>query len=66
MVLKGSAKYSGSYKLIKEVESFRKRQEVPGKRFWMSGVSEGLEKCMDATEWCREARKVRKSIKFRN
>ena len=66
MVRKCSIKYSWSYKPIEEVKSFRKRQEVPGKRFWMSDVSGGLKKCMDASEWCREAQKVWKNVKFRN
>ena len=66
MMWKGSAKDSGSYKLIKEVKSFRKRQEMPGKHFWMLEVSRGLEECTDASEWCREAWKVQKDIKFRN
>ena len=39
---------------------------MPGKRFWMSEVSGGLEKCMEASEWCRVARKVRKGVKFGN
>ena len=39
---------------------------MPGKCFWMSEVSGGLEKCMDASEWCRDALKVRKGVKFGN
>ena len=39
---------------------------MPGECFWMSEVSGGLEKCMDALEWCREAQKVRKGVKFGN
>ena len=48
IVRKGFTKDLGSYEPIEEVESFRKRQEVPGKCFWMSEVSGGLEKCMEA------------------
>ena len=66
MVWKGSAKDFEDFECIQEVESFRKRQEVPGKCFWMSEVSGGLERCMDALEWCREAQKVRKGVKFGN
>ena len=66
MVWKGSTKYSESFEQIQEVKSFKKRQEVPGKCFWMSEVSGGLEKCMDASEWCREAWKVRKGVNFGN
>ena len=66
MVQKGSVEDSQGFERIKEVESLNKRQEVPGKRFWMSEVSRGLEKFMVASEWCREARKVRKGIKFGN
>ena len=44
----------------------QEEEEVPGKHFWMSEVSGGLEKCMDALEWCREAQKVRKGVKFGN
>ena len=51
---------------IQEVGSFKKRQEVPGKCFWMSEVSGGLEKCMDASEWCRESQKVWNGVKFGN
>ena len=58
--------YSKGFKWIQEVESFKKRQEVPGKCFWMSEVSGGLEKCMDASEWCRDAQKVWKGVKFGN
>ena len=57
MVQKGSAEDSEGSEWIQEVESFKKRQEVPGKCFWMSEVSGGLKKCMEASEWCREARK---------
>ena len=64
MVWKGSMKDSRSYELIEEVESFRKRQELPGKCFWMSEVSRGLKKCTDTSEWCREAQKVQKGVKF--
>ena len=66
MVRNGSAEDSEGSERIQEVESFKKRQEVPGKRFWMLEVSGGLEKCMEASEWCREARKVRKGVKFGN
>ena len=66
MVQKGSAEDSEGFEWIQEVESFKKRQEVPAKCFWMSEVSGGLEKCMDASEWCRDARKVRKGVKFGN
>ena len=66
MVWKGSAEDSEGFKWIQEVESFKKRQEVPGKCFWMLEVSGGLEKYMDASKWCREAGKVRNGIKFRN
>ena len=66
MVRKGSAEDSEGSERIQEVESFKKRQEVPGKRFWISEVSGGLEKCMEASEWCREAWKVRKGVKFGN
>ena len=66
MVRKGSAEDSEGLEWIQEVESFKKRQEVPGKRFWMSEVSGGLEKCMEASEWCREARKVQKGVTFGN
>ena len=66
MVRKGSKKDSEGFEWIQEVESFKKRQEVPGKRFWMLEVSGGLEKCMGASEWCREALKVQKGVKFRN
>ena len=59
-------KDSKGFTRIQEVESFKKRQEVPGKHFWMLEVSGGLEKCMDASEWCREARKVCKGVKFGN
>ena len=65
MVRKGSAEDSEGFEWIQEVESFKKRQEVPGKRFWMSEVSGGLEKCMEALEWCREAQKVRKGVRLR-
>ena len=66
MVRKGSAEDSEGFERIQEVESFKKRQEVPRKRFWMSEVSRGLEKCMEALEWCKKARKVRKGVKFGN
>ena len=66
MVRKGSSEYPEDFKWIQEVESFKKRQEVLRKHFWMSEVSGGLEKCMEASEWCREARKVRKGVKLRN
>ena len=66
MVRKGSAEDSEGFERIQEVESFKKRQEVPGKRFWMLEVSRGLEKCMKASEWCREAQKVREGVKFGN
>ena len=42
------------------------RQEVSGKCFRMSEVSRGLKKCTDASEWCREAQKVWKGVKFGN
>ena len=60
MVQKGSMEDSKGFKWIQEVESFKMRPEVPGKCFWMSEVSRGLGKCTDASEWCREARKVQK------
>ena len=66
MVRKGSAEDSKGFEQIQEVKGFKKRQEVPGKHFWMSEVSGGLKKCMEALEWCREARKVRKGVKFGN
>ena len=66
MVQKGSGEVSECYEHIQEVKSFKKRQEVPGKCFWMSEVSGGLKKCMDASEWCREALKVWKGVKFGN
>ena len=66
MVRKGSAEYSKGFERIQEVESFKKRQEVPRKRFWMSKVSRGLENCMEASEWRREAQKLRKDVKFGN
>ena len=66
MVQKGSAEDSEGFEWIQEVESFKKRQEVPGKCFWMSEVSGGLKKCMEALEWCRDALKVQKGVKFRN
>ena len=66
MVRKGSTEDSKGFEQIQEVKSFKKRQEVPRKRFWMSEVSGGLEKCMEASEWCREARKVQKGVKFGN
>ena len=66
MVQKGSAEYSMGFEWIQEVESFRTRQEVPGTCFGMSEVSGGLRKCMDASEWCREAQKVWKGVIFRN
>ena len=66
MVRKGSAEYSEGFEWTQEVESFKKRQEVSGKRFWMSEVSGGLEKCMGALEWFMEAWKVRKGVKFGN
>ena len=66
MVRKGSAEDSEGFERIQEVESFNKRQEVPRKHSWMSEVSGGLEKCMDTSEWCREAQKVRKGMKFGN
>ena len=66
MVRKCSAGDSEGLEWIQEVESFKKRQEVPGKRFGMSEVSGGLEKCMVDLEWCREAQKVRKGVKFEN
>ena len=66
MVRKGSAEDSEGFEWIREVKSFKKRQEVPGKRFWMSEVSGGLEKCTEASEWCMEARKVQKGVKFGN
>ena len=34
---------SEGFERIQEVKSFKKRQEVPRKRFWMSEVSGGLE-----------------------
>ena len=66
MLRKGSMKVYEGFEWIQEVKSFKKRQEVPGKRFRMSEVSGGLEKCMEASEWCREARKVWKGVKFGN
>ena len=66
MVRKGFAEDSEGIKRIQEVESFKKRQEVPGKCFWMLEVSRGLEKCINASEWFREAWKVWKGVKFRN
>ena len=51
MVRKDSAKDSEGLERIQEVASFKKRQEVPRKRFWMLEVSGGLEKCMEALEW---------------
>ena len=66
MVRKGSGEDSEGFEQIQEVESFRTRQEMPGKRFWMLEVSRGLEKCTDASEWCMEAWKVWKGIKFGN
>ena len=66
MVRKDSTEDSEGFEWIQEVESFKKRQEVPGKCFWMSEVSRGLEKCTKASEWCREAQKVWKGIKFGN
>ena len=50
MVRKGSAEDSEGIKRIQEFESFKKRQEVPGKHFWMLEVSGGLEKCINASQ----------------
>ena len=66
MVWKDSGENSKGFKWIQEVESCKKRQEVPGRCFWMSEVSRGLEKCMNASEWCRKARNVQKGVKFGN
>ena len=66
MVRKDSTEDSEGFEWIQEVESFKKRKEVPGKRFWMLEVTGGLEKCMEASEWCREARKVWKGVNFGN
>ena len=66
MVRKVSTEDSEGFKWTQAVKSSKKRQEVPGKCFWMLEVSGCLEKCMDASEWCREARKIWKGIKFGN
>ena len=57
---------SKGFEWIQEVKSFKRRQEVPGKCFWTSEVSGGLEKCTDASEWCREAQKVWRGVNFGN
>ena len=40
MVRKGLVEDSEHYQWIQEVKSFKRRQEVPGKHFWMSEVLE--------------------------
>ena len=66
MVRKGLVEDSEHYQWIQEVKSFKRRQEVPGKHFWMLEVSRGLEKCTEASKWCREAPNVQNGVKFRN